>query len=170
MHRDLVNFACEKRFVTKVVRSSTSPQREFLLKALTQLGVTQKAFAAGIGATPRTVENWMASPVSTVYRKMPDMVWLFVEEILAPPAAGFSVPAVASTNQPQREFLLGAMKVFAMNRVEFAKRFGVPRRTFENWLADPGSTEHRTMSELAKRFVQLVLLRAASATHIDNAH
>ncbi|HIH2745050.1 TPA: hypothetical protein ACYLN4_000719 [Burkholderia lata] len=156
--------------MTKVIKSSTSPQREFLLEALAQLGVTQEAFAASIGTTRRTVENWMASPDSAAYRKMPDMVWLFVEEILAPPAAEITVPVGVSASQPQRQFLLDAMTILGMNRVEFAKRIGVPRRTLENWLADPGATEHRTLSELARRFVKLILLRAATVTRIDNAH
>lgn len=167
--REPVNFACENRMMTKVIRSSTSPQREFLLEALATLGVTQETFAASIGTTRRTVENWLASPDSTAYRKMPDMVWLFVDEILAPPAAEITVPAGVTASQPQRRFLLDAMKILGMNRVEFAKRIGVPRRTLENWLADPGATEHRTLSELARRFVQLILLRTATVTRIDNS-
>ncbi|AQH06068.1 hypothetical protein A9R05_41805 (plasmid) [Burkholderia sp. KK1] len=79
-----------------------------------------------------------------------------------------SVPAGVSASQPQRRFLLDAMNLLGMSRVEFARRIGVPRRTLENWLADPGATEHRTLSELARRFVQLILLRAASVTRVDN--
>lgn len=164
---ELVNFACESGNVTNIIRSSTSAQREFLLNALAALGLTQEAFAASIGTTRRTVENWLASPDTCAYRKMPDMVWLFVDELLAPPAADISVSAGVCPNQPQRQFLLDAMRLLGMNRVQFAKRIGVPRRTLENWLADPGTTEHRTLSELARCFVQRILLRAAIATCID---
>lgn len=65
------------------------------------------------------------------------------------------------TKKPsQQEFLRDAMDRLGMTRDEFADRIAVKRKTLDNWLLPP-SESARGMSDMAWKFIQEVLERAA---------
>lgn len=61
------------------------------------------------------------------------------------------------TPQTQRTFLLDAMSRLGMNRETFAERIGTKKKTVDNWLASPESTEYRNMPEMAWKFIGEIL-------------
>ena len=61
----------------------TNPtQQEFLLDAMTRLGMDRKAFCERISVPKRTLEKWLASDESVDKRAMPEMAWSYIKEIL----------------------------------------------------------------------------------------
>jgi hypothetical protein len=44
-----------------------------------------------------------------------------------------------------------------MTRDEFAERIGTKKRTLDNWLLLPDSSEYRNMPDMAWKFVQEIL-------------
>jgi DNA-binding transcriptional regulator YiaG len=59
--------------------------------------------------------------------------------------------------QPQQEFLRHAMSELGMTREQFAERIGTKKRTLDNWLLSPESSEYRNMPDMAWKFVQEIL-------------
>lgn len=66
--------------------ASTSPQelsqQEFLRHAMAILGMTQKEFAQRLRVPPRTFEKWLLPDSSKDHRRMPEMAWSYVEDVL----------------------------------------------------------------------------------------
>lgn len=58
---------------------------------------------------------------------------------------------------PQQEFLRQSMKTLNMTREEFAAEIGVTPRALNNWLLPDDSREHRSMPEMAWKFIRLIL-------------
>ncbi len=44
-----------------------------------------------------------------------------------------------------------------MTREQFAERIGTKKRTLDNWLLSPESSEYRNMPDMAWKFVQEIL-------------
>lgn len=65
---------------------------------------------------------------------------------------------------PQQAFLRDAMRRLNMTRDAFADRIGSRRRALDSWLLPDESNEYRAMPEVARRFVEEILLRPASGT------
>lgn len=59
--------------------------------------------------------------------------------------------------QPQQEFLRHAMSELGMTREQFAERIGTKKRALDNWLLSTGSSEYRSMPDMAWKFVQEIL-------------
>ena len=57
----------------------------------------------------------------------------------------------------QQDFLRDAMFKLGLTRDQFAARFGINRRRFDNWLLPSESAQYREMDEAARKFVQEVL-------------
>jgi transcriptional regulator with XRE-family HTH domain len=58
---------------------------------------------------------------------------------------------------PQHEYLKDAMATLGLTRAEFADRVGTTRRALDNWLLQEGSSEFRTMPEMAWKFIGEIL-------------
>jgi aspartate carbamoyltransferase catalytic subunit len=63
---------------------------------------------------------------------------------------------------PQQVLLRDAMRRLDMTRDAFAERIGSRRRTLDTWLLPDDSSEFRAMPEVARRFVQEILLNATT--------
>ena len=57
-------------------------QQDFLKAAIAELGLTRAAFATRINVPDKTLDKWLAPNETSDYRKMPDVVWAYVREIL----------------------------------------------------------------------------------------
>lgn len=65
-----------------MTENTKQSQQEFLLDAMTRLGIDRKGFCARISVPKRTLEKWLASDESVDKRAMPDMAWAYIREIL----------------------------------------------------------------------------------------
>lgn len=59
------------------------PQQDFLRDAMAALNMTRDQFADRIGASRRRLDNWLLPCDSKEFRKMDDMAWKFIQEILS---------------------------------------------------------------------------------------
>lgn len=57
-------------------------QQEFLRDAMLRLGMTRQQFALRIGTNIHALNKWLQPSESKNFRKMTDVVWKFVGEIL----------------------------------------------------------------------------------------
>jgi transcriptional regulator with XRE-family HTH domain len=62
--------------------SKAIPQQDFLRDAMAALNMTRDQFADRIGASRRRLDNWLLPSGSKEFRKMDDMAWKFIQEIL----------------------------------------------------------------------------------------
>jgi hypothetical protein len=58
-------------------------QRDFLLSAMEELGLTQELFAARLGCEQRSLDRWLMLSTSIDYREMDRSTWGLVREIMA---------------------------------------------------------------------------------------
>ena len=59
--------------------------------------------------------------------------------------------------QTQQDFLRTAMSQLDMTREQFADRIGTKKRTLDNWLLASESSEYRSMSDMAWKFIREIL-------------
>jgi hypothetical protein len=62
----------------------------------------------------------------------------------------------------QGSFLRDAMRALGKNRGDFAARFGVTKKSIDNWLAPPESKEFRRMPRIAWLYIAEALDTAAN--------
>lgn len=69
-------------------------QQEFLRDAMSQLGYTRMQLAqricppGGETRTKRRIDNWLLPSESKEFRKMDEIVWMYIREILAAEKTG----------------------------------------------------------------------------------
>lgn len=61
---------------------SAVSQAVFLREAMRALGMTRRALANRLGVSEKSVDNWMLTPGTAGYRRMPLVVWKFVAEVV----------------------------------------------------------------------------------------
>jgi hypothetical protein len=57
-------------------------QQEFLRNAMKQMGMTRDEFCKRISVPRKTLDKWLAPSGSNEFRKMPEIAWSYVKEIL----------------------------------------------------------------------------------------
>lgn len=57
-------------------------QQEFLRAAMQRLGMTRDQFCKRISVPRKTFDKWMAPDDTSDKRKMPDIAWSYIKEIL----------------------------------------------------------------------------------------
>lgn len=72
----------ERSARASAVDSQQLSQQDFLRRAMAALGMTQKEFARRFRVSPRTLEKWLLPDDSKDHRRMPDMAWGYVEDVL----------------------------------------------------------------------------------------
>ena len=58
------------------------PQQEFLREAMRRLGMTRDQFCKRISVPRKTFDKWLAPDGTSDKRKMPDIAWSYINEIL----------------------------------------------------------------------------------------
>ena len=105
-----------------MAQSATRSQQEFLKGAIQRLGMTRASFAQRISVPEKTLDKWLAPAGTSDFRKMPDMVWTYVIEILAWDAKMPDIPPLGvydDANQP--EILVKPSVALNAHRAEIRK-------------------------------------------------